>query len=118
MKTAEARALVTLLAAGYPNVALERASFDVYVAALAHCGSATLGKRVVEGFISNSPRWPSVAALLAAYNEEAQKERKRRAEAVGLPEPEGGPPPPEAVAELKRIGVWPEVKTVDEGIRG
>lgn len=88
-------ALVTKLAASFPRDRIEKSTIIAYADALLPLKIETL-EQVIVGVRDNSDRFPTIADIKRAYDDErerqAQRERERH---LALPSGPPAPPPPE-----------------------
>jgi hypothetical protein len=103
MTSEQARSIVGILLAAYPNAAIEQESVDLYTAQFAKLGSETAAGSTVQEFIDNAATFPTIAEFRASYLRHLQREQDEAARQRGLAEGPGAPPPLEWHAMMERV---------------
>lgn len=103
MTDREARAIVALLAAGFPAARIEQATVDVYALGLSQLDDFDTARAAATRILRDSERFPTLREIRDAYQAEARARRDLLSEERGLPRGEPAPPPPEWLALGARL---------------
>ncbi len=102
MERTQAKALVAILVAAYPQVVLEPESVEVYVSAIADLADAKVAAEVVHATIYHSPKFPPISDIVWSYR---QMRSRPSGEAIRqIEQADRVPPPPEAVEAIRNLG--------------
>lgn len=116
MSNADARRLVSMLAAAFPNPKVPRVTLELFAHELARWKDDQATKDAVEAVIRSARWWPSLAEIRELYEARAHTYAERRAadereraqefaQAHGLPQARREPIPAETIAWLRARGI-------------